>query len=229
MRNSVKEAPQEAADGVAATAPDYPASEFADLYARLTLRFKPAAVPKQVCRRVLAISQVVLAFQHLQDTLQRLNGIFQSQAAIVPAPAPQTEASIEYLLLRLEALAKTAAAGWQTDLKVLLDRAQAAREVFDLLLCARAASPRSLALLGMPASMAAAQTVEQFAEEVERLDAAFFALGAGHVLDCHERGVALDGTPLARGVYLKPRRRGKREARISAEGRPGPGRRLASS
>jgi hypothetical protein len=49
------------------TAPESRTVEFGEIYNRSTQRFMPASVPKQVSRKVLAISQVVLAFQHLHD------------------------------------------------------------------------------------------------------------------------------------------------------------------
>jgi hypothetical protein len=124
------------------TAPESRTVEFGEIYNRLTQRFMPASVPKQVSRKVLAISQVVLAFQHLQDSLRRVVGIFQDRTtgvASLPdvgttagvgadATGAGALASIESLLRQLGALAHAPQTGWQKDLQVMIARAEAARE-----------------------------------------------------------------------------------------------------
>ena len=77
------------------TAPESRTVEFGEIYNRLTQRFMPASVPKQISRKVLAISQVVLAFQHLQDSLRRVVGIFQDRTMSV-ASLPDVGAHLIY-------------------------------------------------------------------------------------------------------------------------------------
>jgi hypothetical protein len=189
----------------------------------------PASVPKHVSRKVLAISQVVLAFQHLQDSLRRVVGIFQDRTsgvaalsevgtrASVGADAAGALVSIESLLRQLGALAHAPQTGWQKDLQVMIARAEAAREVLDLLLFSRPASTQALALLGLPKAVASAEQIEHFADEVGRLDAAFFALGAQYVLDRHYQGVGPGILPLLDRNSAQPRRRTKRvSAKVTA-------------
>ncbi|WP_158900754.1 hypothetical protein [Burkholderia sp. L27(2015)] len=215
------------------TAPESRTVEFGEIYNRLTQRFMPASVPKQVSRKVLAISQVVLAFQHLQDSLRRVVGIFQDRpagAASLPdagmrarvragadADAAGALVSIESLLRQLGALAHAPQTGWQKDLQVMIARAEAAREVLDLLLFSRPASAQALILLGLPKALTSAEQIEHFADEVGRLDAAFFALGAQYVLDRHYQGVGQGILPLPASNSVQPRRRTKREsAKVTA-------------
>jgi hypothetical protein len=211
------------------TAPESRTVEFGEIYNRLTQRFMPASVPKHVSRKVLAISQVVLAFQHLQDSLRRVVGIFQDRTsgvaalsevgtrASVGADAAGALVSIESLLRQLGALAHAPQTGWQKDLQVMIARAEAAREVLDLLLFSRPASTQALALLGLPKAVASAEQIEHFADEVGRLDAAFFALGAQYVLDRHYQGVGPGILPLLDRNSAQPRRRTKRvSAKVTA-------------
>jgi len=220
------------------TAPESRTVEFGEIYNRLTQRFMPASVPKQVSRKVLAISQVVLAFQHLQDSLRRVVGIFQDRSsdvasasevgtraavrATIGTDAASAMVSIESLLRQLGALAHAPQTGWQEDLQVMIARAEAAREVLDLLLFSRPASAQALALLGLPKAVASAEQIEHFADEVGRLDAAFFALGAQYVLDRHHQGVRPGILPLWDSKSTQPRRRTKR---VSAKATAGPLRR----
>ena len=215
------------------TAPESRTVEFGEIYNRLTQRFMPASVPKQISRKVLAISQVVLAFQHLQDSLRRVVGIFQDRSTVVAsrpdvgtragvgagvdAAGAGALASIESLLRQLGALAHAPQTGWQKDLQVMIARAEAAREVLDLLLFSRPASAQALALLGLPKAVASAEQIEHFADEVGRLDAAFFALGAQYVLDRHYQGVEPGLLPLLDSKAALPRRRTKRApAKVTA-------------
>ena len=224
------------------TAPESRTVEFGEIYNRLTQRFMPASVPKQVSRKVLAISQVVLAFQHLQDSLRRVVGIFQDRTMSVAslpdvgmragvgagadadAAGTGALASIESLLRQLGALAHAPQTGWQKDLQVMIARAEAAREVLDLLLFFRPASAQALTLLGLPKAVTSAEQIEHFADEVGRLDAAFFALGAQYVLDRHYQGVGSGILPLPDSNSAQSRRRTKRvSAKVTANplrGRP---------
>ena len=222
------------------TAPESRTVEFGEIYNRLTQRFMPASVPKQVSRKVLAISQVVLAFQHLQDSLRRVVGIFQDRTMSVAslpdvgmtagvgagadAAGAGALASIESLLRQLGALAHAPQTGWQKDLQVMIARAEAAREVLDLLLFSRPASAQALTLLGLPKALTSAEQIEHFADEVGRLDAAFFALGAQYVLDRHYQGVGPGILPLPDSNSAQSRRRTKRvSAKVTASplrGRP---------
>jgi len=215
------------------TAPESRTVEFGEIYNRLTQRFMPASVPKQVSRKVLAISQVVLAFQHLQDSLRRVVGIFQDRTTSVAslpdvgmtagvgagadAAGAGALASIESLLRQLGALAHAPQTGWQKDLQVMIARAEAAREVLDLLLFFRPASAQALTLLGLPKAVTSAEQIEHFADEVGRLDAAFFALGAQYVLDRHYQGVGSGILPLPDSNSAQSRRRTKRvSAKVTA-------------
>jgi len=182
--------------------------EFGAIYRRLTQRFMPAERPRPVSPHVLAIGQVVLAVQRLQDSLQRLAGVFVTDARAPRAWAgPLRAAPLEVLLERLRPLADRAGAPWQSDLQVLLAHADAAREVLDWVLFARVPAPHAPALLGLHERIASADQIAQFADAVARLDAAFCALGAQHVLDCHQRGVTPGNLPRAPMRPAKPRTR----------------------
>lgn len=192
-----------------------PNVEFGDIYQRLTQRFMPDSAPKQIDPKALAIGHAVLAFQQLQDTLQRLVALFDGQAAGSGSgsiSAKRTRGSLEHLLDRLRLLATMPKTLWQHDLHSLIARADTLVEVLDFILLSRAVSRKSLSLLNLPEANLSAQEVDQFADEVTRLDSAFFALGAQHVLDCHEKGIGLDGRPREKLINVQPRLRGKRSA-----------------
>jgi len=181
--------------------------DFAEIYARLTQRIAAAPPPRRSCARTLAIAQVAMAFQHLQDTLLRVIGLHRYRFSDVPDALP-ADASLDLLLARLGQLAGSVDEPWCKDLQVLVEHALAARALTDHLLAFRQASAATLTQLGLTQVPQSAAEIDAFAMEVEKLDAAFFALGAEYVLDCHHRGLGLDGQALApRGAGKAGRRK----------------------
>ena len=170
-------------------------TEFGDIYQRLTARFVPDPTPQPMSPRVLAIGQAGLAFLRLQDTLERLVGLFEAHPTWLQPKIKREGKSLEQRLDRLRHIAIPSNTLWQRDLSILIARADALVEMLDFIFLARSVSRKSLSLLDLPESNLTTPQIAQFAEQVTRLDAAFYALGAHYVLDCHEKGLGLDGQP----------------------------------
>ncbi len=158
-------------------------------------RVIPTEQPKKPDNpRALAIDQMVLAFESLEDRLQHVTAIFQPPiTGTAPAQDQHAQSSIENVLLELGAIAHAPPhTGWKDDLRVLIKRASAAREVFDLLLFSRHASPHSFALLGLPTLIASMEQIAHFADEVKRIETALFAPVAEYVLSYPDREEGLN-------------------------------------